>query len=256
MNKKEHSGQVALVLVLIMTVVSALAVSLASRSTIDTKIQETESESVQALLLAQTGLEQLMLNPLETVAGSLGDNYYAETSNQGQNEITTGTMAPGSMIEINLLGADYNTLTGFRVYWKPDLDSVGKQPTIVVSITDTDGEIIDYGYNYLGDNGFTIAQDGSAEGYEKSTPVLPPTAMTSSIANVRIFVLGVPSLLKIVPVGTNAMFPDQTKSIKATGTVPSDDKSVKYGLQYDESIADSVPAVFDYALFSGGSIIQ
>lgn len=252
MIKSNQKGQVALVLVLIMTVVSALAVSLASRSTVDTRIQQTESESVQALLFAQTGLEQMIVNP-DITSTAPDENYLAVKSDVGMDGFSTASVDQGTTIELNLEGATAS-LTGFQVYWKPDLENTGAQPSILVSLINDTGEISDYAYAYVAGDGFLVAEDGASEGYEKRTPVI---SLSSSVAKVRITVLKTPSLLKIVPVGAiGAAFPSQIKSIKSVGTVSSSDNSVKYGLQYDESTADSVPAVFDYALFSGGSIIQ
>ena len=252
MTIDNHKGQVALVLVLIMTVVSALAVSLASRSTVDTRIQQTESESVQALLYAQTGLEQMIVNP-EILNTAPDENFVAVKSDVGMDGITTESISSGTTLELNLTGATVS-LTGFRVFWKPDLNNVGSQPSIVVSLISTTGVITDYAYAYVAENGFLAAQDGSSIGYDKRTPII---SISSSVEKARITVLKSSALLKIVPYGAlGAAFPSQIKSIKSIGTVVSSNNSVKYGLQYDESSADSVPAVFDYALFSGGSIIQ
>lgn len=243
---KQHKGQVALVLVLIMTVVSALAVSMASRSTIDTKIQESETESVQALLYAQTGLEQMIMNPQDSVTDT---NYTAVRTDEGSESLEVDQVKTGSTLELNLVGANFLTLTGINVYWGPVAS--GEQPAVFISVIENSGTITDYAYAYTDDNGFTEADDSSG-GYAKETPDI---MLNNNVVKVRITVLGAPALLKVVPIGGGA-FPPQVKSIKSIGTVQSADKSVKYGLQYDESTADNVPAVFDYALFSGGSIIQ
>lgn len=244
---KQHKGQVALVLVLIMTVVSALAVSMASRSTIDTKIQETETESVQALLYAQTGLEQLIMNPQDSVSDA---NYSAVRTDEGSESLEVDQVKTGSTLELNLVDANFVALTGFSVSWSPVTS--GEQPAVFISVIENTGEITDKAFDYGGLNGFTAASDGSG-GYAKSSGDI---SVASGVSKVRITVLGAPALLKVVPVGAGASFPSQLKSIKSIGTVQSADKAVKYGLQYDESTADNVPAVFDYALFSGGSIIQ
>jgi hypothetical protein len=244
---KQHKGQVALVLVLIMTVVSALAVSLASRSTVDTRIQQTESESVQALLFAQTGLEQLIMNPALT-SGAPDSNYYAVTSELGSNSLEVGLMEIGSTVEINLIGG--SNLDGFTVLWGPG--SAGGQPAVFISTVKSSGQITDYAYAYSSSNGFTVAGEGTG-GYAKSTGSLP---FSGGEVKVRVTVLGAPALLRVVPVGSGALFPAQVRSIRSVGSVQSDSNNVKYGLQYDESSTDNVPTVFDYALFSGGSIIQ
>lgn len=248
---KQQKGQVALVLVLIMTVVGALAVSLASRSTVDTRIQENETKSVQALILAQTGLEQMMMNPMSTVINDA--TYTANKTDEGMTSFTTGLVYAGTTVELNLEEANFNTLTGFGVYWKRDVDTTSGNPAILISVTSNSGVITDYAYDYTGENGFTVASSGSSEGYEKRTPKIN---LTNNVRKVRIMVLGAPALMKIVPLETGALFPAQIKSVKAVGLVDSDGNSVKYGLQYDESAVAAVPSVFDYALFSSGSIIQ
>lgn len=250
-TKIQHKGQVALVLVLIMTIVSALAVSLASRSTVDTRIQQTETNSVQALLLAQTGVEQMLMNPSNTSITTA--SYSANLVNTGTDKFATGRIDPGSTVELNLSGADYSTLTGFSVYWKADVGSPGGQPAIYISLISSTGVITDYAFDYLGNNGFTAAGDGSGLGFEKKTPKIN---LSATISKVRISVLGSPALMEIVPLDSGAIFPSQQKSIQSVGNVQLAGSNVKYGLQYDESTSDTIPAVFDYALFSGGSIIQ
>lgn len=244
---KQHKGQAALVLVLIMTAVSALAVSLASRSTIDSKIQQTETESVQALLFAQTGLEQLIMNPAET-SGAPDTSYYAVTSDMGSESLELALVEPGSTAEVNLVGA--TNLTGFVVYWGPV--NTGEEPAIFVSKVEDTGIITDNAFDYGGLNGFTAAGAGSG-GYVKTSGTV---SVTSAVTKVRITVLGSSAKLKVVPVGVNSAFASQIMQIQSIGSVQSADKTVKYGLQYDESKSDAVPAVFDYALFSGGSISQ
>jgi hypothetical protein len=249
MANKVHKGQVALILVLIMTVVSTLAVSLATRSTVDTRIQQTESEGVQALLYAQSGLEQLVMNPLSTTVQD--PNYTATRIDAGINSLDTGLMETGSSVELNLAGADFVNLSGLAINWGPDQSSPGDMPAIFVSLIENSGKIADFAYNYDGANNFTQASDISGS-LPKSTGSI---GLNSNVSKVRITVLGAPALLRVVPIG-GGVFPSQIKSIKSTGSVASGNTTVKYGLQYDESSFDTVPSVFDYALFSGGNISQ
>lgn len=253
MKKITDKGQVALFLVLIVTVVSALAVSLASRSTVDTKIQETESEGVQALIHAQTGIEQMIMSP--EVQNVTDVNFEATRSNVASDRISIDSIEKGSMVEVNLTGADFSKLTGLRVSWSPNLENSNGKPAILVSVISNSNTIKDYAYDYDGVNGFTMASDGLSQDYAKVTP---PAAISisSTTAKVRVTVLGSGARVGIFPTGSGAVFPTQSKLIRSTGLVSSTDKTVKYGLQYDESSADSAPSVFDYVLFSGGSIVQ
>jgi|WetSurMetagenome_2_1015567.scaffolds.fasta_scaffold14158_4 hypothetical protein len=247
MKNGTDKGQVALVLVLIMTVVSALAISLASRSTVDTKIQQTESQSVQALISAQTGLEQLIANPAASVVAP-DSSYVAQTTNTGSESFDAGRVETGNTLELSLVGAD-SKLTGFSIYWGPDVANPSSTPAIFVSLIDSDGKISDAAYGYTSANGFIQAGNGSG-GYAKSTGIIS----LNNVAKLRITVLGAPALVKVIPNG--AYFPTQITSIKSVGSVDSGSNTVKYGLQYDESANDTVPGIFDYALFSGGGIIQ
>lgn len=257
MNNQNHKGQVALVLVLVMTVVSALAVSLASRSTIDTRIQQTESESVQAILNAQTGLEQAIMNP-DVTTGTISDNttYTASIASEGSSNLVVSRVEVGGTVELNLTGADFVNLNGFRVDWSPDVGNPGGHPALFVSVVMNTGSIQDYAYDYTADNGFTAAYSGS-DGYEFSTDNI---GLSSGVIGVRITVLRTAAKIRVVPLGTSAVFPPQVKSVKSVGKTGSGQgvtgSTVKYGLQYDESLNDTVPAVFEYALFSNGTIIQ
>lgn len=249
MTKTIHKGQVALVMVLIMTVVSALAVSLATRSTVDTRIQQAESESVQALLLAQTGLEQLIMNPGVDTVGSPDSEYYAVRTDAGTGSVVAGLMNTGSTIEINLAEGS-PSLTGFSVYWGPDSANPTNQPSVFISQVNNKGGIFDRAYGYNSGNGFLKGEVG-ADGYALKTLVIP---LELGVIKIRITILESPAIVKVVPSGGS--FPSQTVQIKSTGSVLSEGQKVKYGLQYEESTDANIPSVFDYALFSGGSISQ
>jgi len=240
-----------LVLVLIMTVVSALAVSLATRSTIDTRIQQNDTKGVEALISAQTGLEQMVINPSQTTI--VGDTYSATKTDVDSDNFDVGRVETGSSVDIGLNGADFSKLSGLVVYWGPDKSDPTNQPAVFVSVVKNDGTIVDYAYDYSGNNGFVLAQDDSTQGLAKKTPTIPVAA---DVIKVRITVLDSAALVKIFPVGPGASLPPQITSIKSVGSVNSGSNTVKYGLQYDESANDTVPGVFDYAVFSGGSIIQ
>ncbi len=246
-NNREDKGQVALILVLITTVVSALAVSLASRSTVDTKIQQTEAEGVQALLFAQSGLEQLILNPNESAVQDT--NYSATKSDSGIDSLETGLMETGSSVELTL--GTVNSLSSFSVYWGPDDGNPSGKPAIFISLIEKTGKISDKAFDYDNLNNFTAGKVVSGV-YPRWTDTI---GLNSNVSKIRITVLGSSALLKVIPAEGEA-FPSQLKSIKSIGSVSSDNNIVKYGLQYDESTFDTVPSVFDYALFSGGQIVQ
>ncbi len=251
MTKKIHQGQVALAIVLIMTVVSVLAISLASRSTVDSRIQQTESMGNQALLFAQSGVEQMLINP---EASSLdGDGFQAVRLDEGSTGLEAGLVNPGESAEVSLTGADFSSLTGFKVYWGPESAVSTDQPAIYISVINSTGLISDVAYAYTAENGFLAGIDNSTT-YPKNTNVIN---LSSTAKTIRVTALGAKTRLRVAPSGSaGAVFPAQTMAIKSTGILEAEDKQIKYGLRYEESLSPMVPSVFDYALFSGGSIVQ
>lgn len=251
MMKKNHSGQVALVMVLIMTVVSAVAVSVASRTTVETRIQEMNIESKEAILTAQAGLEEAISKNAE-VTGTLaeGQQYEVTVSDTGINEITSEQIGAGETFEVDLLGA--SGVSGVKVYWKSAV--VGSLPSIFISDVQTD-QNVDYGYDTQGANGFTrVTSGGSLSGvnYDYATPV--PIGITASSTHLRITVLGAPAFLGIEPIG--GTLPPQTTEYRSIADLESGQAKVRYGIEYKESKTNQLPSIFDYALFSGGSIVQ
>lgn len=250
---KEHSGQVALIMVLIMTVVSAVAVSLASRSTIETRIQQMNVSNLEALLTAQSGLEE-SISKNQAVSGSpeAGKNYEVTLSDAGSSSITSEKINSGESFEVNLEGA--TGVTGVKIYWKAA--SAAGAPAIFVSDIGS-GQTLDYAFDSTGTGGFTMVNTGGALGgvtYTYATP--SPISITAGTSQkLRITVLGDSALLGIEPVG--GQLPPQSTNFRSIANVSATDQNiVKYGIEYVESKTDQLPSVFDYVLFSGGSIVQ
>lgn len=240
-------------MVLIMTVVSAIAVSLASRSTIETRIQEMNVENTEALLTAQAGLEE-SISKNSPVSGTLGEGkqYQVTLADAGSTSITSEKINPGEAFEVSLDGAV--AVTGIKIYWKPATPS-GVTAIFVSEVRAN--QILDYAYDANGSGGFTkVVSGGTFEGvsYPYATPV--PISIVPGISKkLRITILGAAAFLGIEPVG--GQLPAQFTNFKSVADVSSTSQNVvKYGIEYVESKTDQLPSVFDYALFSGGSINQ
>lgn len=253
-----HSGQVALIMVLIMTVISAVAVSVASRSTIETRVQEMDVESKEALLTAQAGLEEAISKDTP-VSGSLGTgkDYTVERGDTGSASITSEKINSGENFEVYLSGGN---VTGVKIYWNPAV--AGGKPSLFITDIRSNGSV-DYAYDTDGTGEFTAGTTpgGTYAGvnYSYVTPTItlslsPPSPPGTESIRLRITVLGDPAFLGIQPtVGT---FPAQSTNFKSTATLDSGDTSIKYGIEYKESKTNQLPSVFDYVLFSEGTIIQ
>ncbi|PIP85295.1 hypothetical protein COW83_05020 [Candidatus Collierbacteria bacterium CG22_combo_CG10-13_8_21_14_all_43_12] len=254
MEKSVHTGQVALIVVLIMTVVSAMAVSVASRSTLETRIQQMNVENLEAQLTAQSGLENAVAKNQAIPDGTLGEGktYSVSLSDVGAMGISSETISAGETFEVNLEGSV--GVTGVKIYWK----KAGGSSTPAIFVSDIrETQIVDYAYDTNGSNGFSAAgAGGSVEGvtYDYATPA--PIAIDSIVSKkLRITVLGASALLGIEPIG--GIFPAQTSKFRAIADVAAtDQKVVRYGIEYVESKTDQLPSVFDNVLFSGGSLVQ
>jgi type II secretory pathway pseudopilin PulG len=250
--KTNHSGQVALIMVLIMTVVSAVAVSMASRSTVETRIQQMNVENTEAILTAQAGLEEsLTQNAAVTGTFGEGNSYAVTTADTGSDSITTERINSGESFEVNLVGSV--GVTGIKIYWRA-ATSAGT-PAIYVSDIRA-SNYVDYAYDTNASNGFTLAgTGGTLQGvdYSYSTPVL--NIVSGDSQKFRITVLQSAAYLGIQPIG--GLLPNQFTILRSVADVASSDQNVvRYGIEYVESKTNQLPSVFDYVLFSGGSIIQ
>lgn len=246
-----HPGQVALIMVLIMTVVSAVAVSVASRSTVETRIQQLNVDNAQAILTAQAGLEEAITQD-SAVTGSLGEGrlYSVTVSDTGSANITSDRINVGETVEVNLVGAV--GVTGIKVYWKPAVAAA----TTALFVTDVRSDRgIDYAYDTNGTNGFTQISSGgvlSGVSYNYVSPTIPVVSGTS--IKLRVTALISPVLIGIEPVG--GLLPPQTRDFRSTANLTTGDTTLKYGVEYIESKSDQLPSIFDYVMFSKGSIVQ
>ncbi len=241
---KTHKGQVALVMVLIMTVISAVVVSVASKTTNEAKNQRLSTESNDAFMVAQSGLDEA-LSKKENVTFNSGDKSYSvEIVDNGQNGLLTDKVSAGTSVDIVLNGSPL--LSGLKIYWRP----VSSLATSIL-VTKISGNVFsDLAYDTSGENGFVMYSDSGLAGFPFSTPIIN----VDNTDKVRITVFGDSSFLNIVPVGDT--LPVQTSSYKSVASIGGGEETIKYGLLYEESKNARTPEVFDYALFSYGTIIQ
>jgi len=246
----QHGGQVALVMVLIMTVVSAVVVSVAGRVTTETRIQQLSKDSSEAFLTAQSGLEEAVSRQesLNTTAVGEDRSYKVTLENIGQDGLLTDRVSAGSSIDIVLNGSA--SLQGVRIYWK----SVTSSPSALFVSKVMDSSIVDLAYDTTGENGFTRVTSGGTLNGVEFTHVTNQIDLDATVRRIRVFVYGGAAILGFQPVGDT--LPVQVVSYKSEGSVGTGAETIRYGLNYEESRDKRTPEVFDYALFSYGSIIQ
>ena len=243
-----HKGQVALVMVLIMTVVSAVVVSVAGRTTSETKMQQMSQDSAEAFLVAQSGIEEA-ISKGSGVTGGVGDKTYnVVLENLGREGHLVSSVVSGTSVDIVL--NDSMLLQGVKIYWK---SLTASSSSILVSRISS-GLIEDFAFDSTGSNGFTrVLTGGTLNGVDFSY-VTPLIGLSTGVDRLRVTVYGGSAYLGIEPVGDN--LPIQTISYKSEAMIGSGDEKIKYGLRYEESKDQRTPEVFDYVLFSNGTIIQ
>ena len=253
---KNSSGLVALVLVLIMTIVGAAAVSLAGRTVVETRIQEVNIDSSQARLAAEAGLEQaLKVAPTGSLEGSIDANtsYSVTDQTTGTSNSIIGPVKSGEIWEINLVGAVGGSV---NLYWESSPEG-GAVRGVYVSVVNPTG-ITDY----------AIAPNGFGQGFDSglistnqslSGKVFDNKVSVSYVAGtssaMRVMVLGGDTILGF-QAGGGGSLTAQIRQKTAVGVVTRGTESVKQGLGYYESVTDQVPSVFGYALYSGTTIVQ
>ena len=254
MERRTDSGQIALILVLIMTVVGTAAISLAGRTVVETRVQEINVDSTQAMLAAEAGLEQaLKVAPTGPYSGNIDANTTFDVADQvvGTDYAIIGPFKSGEMWEVNLTGA---TGSSINLYWESSPDD-GSQRGLYVSVVDAAG-IADYPIAPVGfASGFdntintNLTLGGRVFDYERAIPYVAGTSTA-----MRVMVLGGDTVLGFQ--AADGSLTAQVRQKTAVGTVVRGNEATKQGLGYYESIADQVPGVFGFTLYSGTSIIQ
>jgi len=249
-DKKNDSGQAALVMVLIMTIISAAVISFAGRVTTEVRLQNMMTEGTNAFLVAQTGLEEAIQKKgaIDNVLTE-GGSYEVAFGEEGMPGVMTDSLPPGSILEVVTSGGG-GSLTGARVYW----DSAGALPAAIFVTVDSGDVIQDYAYDTKGENGFVKVSSGgvlNGVSFENMTPELPLYLNSKSI---KIALFGSVAKIGVSPVG--GMFPAQSLRYKSSSSVGQSDKKTRYGLEYEESAKGKIPEIFDYVMFSNGAIIQ
>jgi hypothetical protein len=256
-KKQVLRGQIGLLLLVIMGVVVALVMSVASRSLSDTVLSRQERESSAAFAVAETGIETAMnaiRDPLSAnLSGSLSDISGFATGNY-QTNLTTYDLFVKELESAHL---DTSGAAGsLTIYWTKKGDTSenvacsgggtgGAPSAIEVSAIRSTGVVRSY-YNPNGcdpeANGFdtTTAVDGGAIYKSKIDYTIPAGTVMVRIKPIyngaTIAVSGL----------ANQMYLIQSE---VSGGDAQKEIEVRRGL-------NSPPAIFDFAVFAKGTIVK
>jgi Tfp pilus assembly protein PilX len=263
MNIHARAGQVGLILLVVMGVVIALAMSLASRSLSDTVLSRQEQESSVAFRLAESGVESA-LNSIRTSAppsgatsqtsGIFSTSYDVEELNSYSLFVREGEIAHLDLI-------DYDTIANptLTISWTKTSDQgenrtcsgegSGNAPAALEIISfQADGSAASFAY--YNPAGCTVSGNGFSSSASGSNPYR--SQVTYSVP-VGIGYLRMRPLYADATVAVSGAGIDKTQlyliQSQANGGDAKKEIEVKRGL-------DSAPSVFDFALFSGSTIVK
>ncbi len=250
-------GQVALLLILAMTVMGVISVSLASRSVTGLRSTEIDQGSTAAFKAAEAGLEQAILNKAN-VSGSLtsGDiTYNATYTSSGGNGYVTAPIEAGDIVSVSLAGA--SGITAINVYWNNNA---------AIKTSDLRGSSVTgaYGVRYLASdpdgtraatNMFTPTVEmagysyaGTNFAYRLSVPINLTVAPVSQILNILVLYAKTP--IGIEPIG-GSLAAGQLVSVSSTGKAGQFSSKVT-----EQRFTQKLPVIFDNVIYTNGVISQ
>ncbi len=267
MQKNVKNGQIGLILLIIIGVVVAIVMSVASRSLSDTVLSRQEKESSAAFAVAETGVEQA-LNALRQGSVPSGTTSFTDSSGllQGDYAVTTTTsyglfVREGETAHLDLTG--YNVANPLTIAWTRKTDPTeninscieGSQTTpAAVEITamqEATNAVVRRYYNSSGcstlstSNAFIASADGGS-------------TYLSRVGGAGYVVPAGTTALRIKPIYAGATISVSGSGLqnqlyliqsKATGSEARKEIEVKRGL-------DAPPSIFDYAVFAAGTIVK
>ncbi len=265
MQNKYPRGQVGLLLLVIMGVVVALVLSVASRSLSDTVLSRQERESSAAFAVAETGIESALSalqagesqgigGPLTDVGNFVSGNY--QVANLSSYSLY---LREGETAHLDLVGFGGPTIT---IEWTRKNDnsedlacgtegSGGSAAAIEVNaIKETTDTVVRSYYNAsnctLYANGFEDANDGgdtyrSAVSLTLGDPLVLPAGVTA--LRIKPIYAGA----TVAASGNNLQTQLYKIQSKASGGDAQKEIEVKRGL-------DAPSSIFDFAVFTSGTI--
>lgn len=256
-------GQIVLVALLIGLVVLTIGLGVANRSITDIKLSRQEEESTRAFNVAEAGIEEFLkeadlsvhvkrhVNP--DVDGT-GIRRVIDVAGEGELEVA---LKPNETAEIDLSGIDYED--SLRIYWidtekgeDPGSCSEGEgqaSASIEVMIYHKEGDIYSVrrsGFNSCSGlyNEFEEADAGS-DPFKSATDIF----VNNDDKLVRVRVLYNEATIHIV--GRSSLGVQMYKITSRAQASVGETRQIEV-----ERTKPALPAIFDYVLFSGGSLVK
>lgn len=263
-----EKGQIALIVLLIMVVVLTVGLSVASRSVTDVSLSTSKEAGIRAFNAAEAGIEEA-LSRASLAAGSFGVTVGDITADVEVEEVKSveALVERNDVLEVNLAGA---TTSNVKISW---VKGAGEDPgcndgeggTSAVEIIrwreESSGNIIAQRYLY---NAYSCSSLNSTNGFQSA---FDPGG-GDFLSEITSFPVdgdpagGYDRALRIRPIYNKATIlveavlpgelPSQQYEITSEAITKTGESRV---VQVTRSVP-ALPAVFDYALFSGTDLVH
>lgn len=253
-----QSGQVGIIVLLIVVVMSTIGISMVSQSSMDVNISKSSEDANRALDAAESGVEKALSdssaldpNSPAAVSGSintitdLGINYTVNKTNSLDTILDEGYSAG-----LNVVGATGGSGT-LDIYWSKEANCAANPASLIITVYSAAGTTPAYRKIFAGactqvpDDGFTIIGSGG-NGYFRHTTV----TIQSTDVLVRIRSVYNQTNLRVQG-GAGLTLPVQQFRVNSTAQNQSSQETK--AVQVERSLP-MAPSIFDYALYSGTGI--
>lgn len=259
-NLRNQSGQVGVAILLTMTVLLTMGLSVASRSTEDLFLSEQQSESARVFNAAEAGIEDALSADFDfegqTSSGTIDTITDTEVDYQvtKQNVLET-RLFEGVSVKVDVDDSGVGTgLTSGRnidIEWSKETDCNTQDPaSLIVSVFYDDAGTTRARYYAYGacdrSDGFTIGSSGTSPYYRTvNFPLLAGDLF------VRIKAVYNDTHIRVA--GDGWTLPVQAYNIRseAKNELGNETRAVEVN-----KTLDAAPAIMDYALFSGTTIVK
>ncbi|PWU22891.1 hypothetical protein C5B42_04885 [Candidatus Cerribacteria bacterium 'Amazon FNV 2010 28 9'] len=256
---ESRKGQVGIIILLIVVVMSTIGISVVSRSSTDVSISQSSEDANRVLDAAESGVEKALsdthaLDPSipGQVTGSINSINNIAVNYTVDRLFTTDTVLDeGSSVGIDLTGAINGD--ALNIYWSKEQNCTQNPASLIITIYNKVGSAVTYRKSYLaacaqnhsGDGFTSITANGGATGFLRFDQLALQTG--DVFARIR----SIYNQTELSITGAGWTLPVQQFRIVsiAQGTVGTQTKEV----QVDRGLP-TAPAVFDYALYSGTGI--
>lgn len=254
----KKSGQILVLVLLIVVVALAVGLSVASRNLANLKTSAQTEQSQMAFAAAEGGIEDVLSRLSQVVAGGSGTQNVnigglTATVTITSTNIYQSTVDVGTVAQVDLTGASGQ----IQIEWANVNDPVEANQPASIAVTQVSGSGSNYsqtrtawtGGNFPGrsENGFSSGNCTPSSAFKLCTRI----PVDSGAIALRIRPFWVKTTIKVAAVGSN--LPVQIYNLTSVATTPT---GVTRKVQVTRTALPTLPAAFDYVLFSSGDIAK